>query len=99
MMTQNPEFNKQDKLYKNCHKLDKFREFPGGPVVKTWCFHCQVQSLVKELRPPRDVDLIPEAGRSPVEGNVNPLQHSCLENSMDRGAWRATVRGATESWT
>ena len=40
-MTQNPEFNKQDKLYKNCHKLDKFREFPGGPVVKTWCFHCQ----------------------------------------------------------
>ena len=41
MMTQNPEFNKQDKLYKNCHKLDKFREFPGGPVVKTWSYHCQ----------------------------------------------------------
>ena len=35
--------------------------------------------------------LIPESERSPREGNGNPLQYSCLENSMDRGAWRATV--------
>ena len=33
------------------------------------------------------------------EGNGNPLQYSCLENSMDRGAWRATVHGAAKSWT
>ena len=33
------------------------------------------------------------------EGNSNPLQYSCLENFMDRGAWRATVRGVTKSWT
>ena len=38
-------------------------------------------------------------GRSPGEGNGNPLQYSCLENSMNRGAWQATVHGATESWT
>ena len=34
-----------------------------------------------------DADLIPGLGRSPGEGHVNPLQYSCLENSMDRGAW------------
>ena len=38
-------------------------------------------------------------GRSPGEGNGNPLQYSCLENPMDRGAWRATVHGVTKSWT
>ena len=38
-----------------------------------------------------DLGLIPGLGRSPGEGNDNPLQYSCLENSMDRGAWWATV--------
>ena len=48
----------------------------------------------------RDTGLIPGLGRSPGDGNGNPLQSSCLENPMDRGAWRATVRGvATESDT
>ena len=41
----------------------------------------------------------PGARRSPGEGNGYPLQYSCLENPMDRGAWRATVRGATKSQT
>ena len=41
----------------------------------------------------RDRDSIPGSGRSPGEGNGNPLQYSCLENLMDRGAWRATVHG------
>ena len=36
---------------------------------------------------------------SPGEGHGNPLQYSCLENSMDRGAWWATVHGVTKSWT
>ena len=40
-----------------------------------------------------DPGLIPRLGRSPGEGNGNPLQYSCLENSMDRGAWRAMVHG------
>ena len=43
-----------------------------------------------------DPGLIPESGRSPGEGNDNPLQDSCLENSTDRGAWQATVHGVTE---
>ena len=41
----------------------------------------------------------PGLGRSPGEGNGNPLQYSCLENPMDGGAWRATVHGVTKSWT
>ena len=42
----------------------------------------------------RDVGLIPGSGRSPGQGHHNPLQYSCLENSMDRGAWLATVHGS-----
>ena len=41
----------------------------------------------------------PGLGRSPAEGNGNPLQYSCLENPMDGGAWQATIRGVTKSWT
>ena len=46
-----------------------------------------------------DGGLIPGSGRSPGEGNGNPFQYSCLGNSMDRGAWWATVHGVTKSWT
>ena len=45
----------------------------------------------------RDVGLIPGLGRSPGGGHSNPFQYSCLENPMDRGAWRATVHGVAES--
>ena len=44
-----------------------------------------------------DLGSIPGSGRSPGEGNGNPLQYSCLENSMDRGAWQATVHRVAES--
>ena len=44
-----------------------------------------------------DLDSILGLGRSPGEGNGNPLQYSCLENSMDRGALQATVHGFAES--
>ena len=46
-----------------------------------------------------DLDLIPGLGRSPGEGNDYALQYSFLENSMDRGAWRATVHGVARSQT
>ena len=46
-----------------------------------------------------DLGSIPGLGRSPGEGQSNPLQHSCQENSMDRGAWGATVHGVAKSWT
>ena len=47
----------------------------------------------------RDVGLILESGRSPGGGHGNPLQYSCLENSMDKGAWWATVHEVAKSWT
>ena len=46
-----------------------------------------------------DPGSIPGSGRSPGEGNSNPLQYSCLGNFMDRGAWRATIHGITKIWT
>ena len=46
-----------------------------------------------------DRDSIPGSGRSPGGGHGNPLQHSCLENPMDRGVWRATVHRVAESDT
>ena len=46
-----------------------------------------------------DAGLIPGSGRFPGGGHGNPLQYSCLENPMDRGAWRVTVHGVAKSWT
>jgi len=46
-----------------------------------------------------DLVLIPGSGRSPGEGINYPVQYSCLENSMDRGAWQATVHGVAKSQT
>ena len=46
----------------------------------------------------RDAGLIPGSGRSPEEGNDNPLQYSCLKNPKDRVAWWATVHRVTKSW-
>ena len=58
-----------------------------------------VKNLPANAGDTREADLIPELGRSPGGGHGNPLQHSCLENPMDRGAWRATVHMVTKSWT
>ena len=46
-----------------------------------------------------DLGSIPGSGRSPGEGHGNPLQRSCLESPIDRGAWRATVHGVAKSQT
>ena len=45
-----------------------------------------------------DPGSIPGSGRSPGEGNGNPLQYPCLENPMDGGAWQTTVHGVAKSW-
>ena len=58
-----------------------------------------VKNLPASAGDTRDMGSIPELGRSPGIGNGNPLQYSCPENSMDRGAWQATVHGVTESQT
>ena len=57
-----------------------------------------VAQVVKNLLATQEIlGLIPGSGRFPGEGNGNLLQYSCLENSMDRGAWWATVHGVTKS--
>ena len=57
-----------------------------------------VAQTVKSACNSGDLGLIPGSGRSPGEGNGNPLQYPCLENPMDRVAWQAMVHGFT-SWT
>ena len=71
-------------------ELCQDRSFPGGEVVK---------NLPANAGDARDTGLIHVSGRSPGEGNGYPLQYSCLENPMDRGAWWATVHGVTMSRT
>ena len=58
--------------------------FPDGSEGKEYAYNAE------------DLGSIPGFGRSPEEGNGNPLQYSCLENPMDRGAWQATVHGAAK---
>ena len=58
-----------------------------------------VKNLPANVGDARGVGLIPGSGRSPGEGNSSPLQYSHLENSMDRGAWWATVHGVASSQT
>ena len=70
-------------------------------IILTLFGASQVVQLVKNLLANagyiRDASSIPMSGRSPGEGNGNPLQFSYLENPMDRGAWRATVHGFAKS--
>ena len=63
------------------------QDFPGGSDGKASAYNVG------------DLGSIPGSGRSPGEGNDNPLQYSCLENPMDRGAWWATVHGVAKSQT
>ena len=63
------------------------KDFPGSSDDKKSA--CNAYSL----------SLIPGSGRPPGEGNSNPIQYSCLENSMDRGARWAIINGVINSWT
>ena len=62
-----------------------YTDFPGGSGGKVSVYNVG------------DPGSIPGLGRSPGEGNDNPLQYYCLENPMDRGAWQATVHGVPKS--
>ena len=75
------------RFYFFCGKIDKTQDFPGGLAVKNLPANAG------------DLGLIPGSGRSPGEENGNPLQYSCLENSLERGARWATVHRVTKSRT
>ena len=68
-------------------KKKEDKGFPGGSDGKEAACNAE------------DLTLIPGLGRSPGGGHGNPLQYSCLENPMDRGAWRASFHGVAKSWT
>ena len=70
-----------------CNYNVLYTHLPGGSDGKETAFNAG------------SVDLIPGLGRSPGERNGNLLQYSCLENSMVRGVWWATVHRAAKSWT
>ena len=68
-------------------RVQNLLDFPGGSDGKASAYHVG------------EPGSIPGFGRSPGEGNGNPLQYSCLENPMDGGAWWAAVHGVTKSQT
>ena len=61
------------------------------------CIDGDSEESTSNARYTGDALSVPGSGRSPREGNGNPLQNSCLENSMDRGAWQAIVHGVAKS--
>ena len=78
------QFQKREKSLILILAIGQYWDFPGGSVVKN---------------PPAnagDVGSIPGSGRSPEEGNGDPLHYSCLGNPMDRRAWHATVHGVAK---
>ena len=100
---------KHKKIFKVCYAFIKviISRKQGNPIIS---IHTQFRSLFVRGFPGGslgkesdcnlgDLGSIPGLGRSPGEGNGYPFQYSCLENSMDRGAWRATIHGVTKSWT
>ena len=77
-------------LDREAHHLYQLKGFPGSLVIKN------TPANAGDIR---DVGLIFGSGRFPGGGRGNPLQYSCLEDSTDRGAWRATVHEVTKGWT
>ena len=75
-------------LFKQSRSRKNSKGLTGDPVVK---------NPPANAGDTRDAGLIPESGRSLGVGNGNPLLYSCLENSMDRGAWQVTVQRVTKS--
>ena len=74
-------------IYRYIWEIYIYIGFPGGSDGKEGSWNA------------RDLNMIPGLGRSPWKGNGNPLQFSCMENSMDSGSWRASVCGVTKSQT
>ena len=76
--------------FTNCTFIFHFGGLPGWLMIK---------NPHANARDTGDTVLIPGSGRSPGGGNGNPLQYSCLENSMDKGVWQAAVHGVAKNQT
>ena len=80
-----------------------FKYIPRSGIAESYG-HSRLPRWQSGKNPPanvgdaEDMGSVPGLGRSPGGGNGNPLQYSCLENSMGRGAWRATVHRVAKSW-
>ena len=77
----------------------------GIDIYTSLCIKWASQVALMVKSPPtnagdvKEVSSIPELGRHPGGGHGNPLQYACLENPMDRGAWRTTVHTVAKTWT
>ena len=80
------------------HSVTKSWTWLGNTKIPPWAslVAWEVKNLPANAG---DLGLIPGLGRSRGEGNGSPLQYSCLENPMDKGAWQATIHGVSGSWT
>ena len=90
-------------IYKHCRQILYHVSHKGNPRILEWVAYPLGFPGGSEIKASAcnvgDLGSIPGSGRSPGEGNGNPLQYSCLENPMDRGACWATVHGVAESDT
>ena len=80
-------------------KIKSVTVFVSSPIYLPWRTSLVAQMLKRLAYSAGDLGLITGSGKSSGEGNGNPLQYSCLENPMDRGAWWTTVHGVAKSQT
>ena len=76
-----------------------WNQAPANVTLSSWYLMHPIKNLPANAGDTRDTGSIPGSGGAPGGRNGNPLQYSCLENPMDRGAWWATVHGVAKSWT
>ena len=79
--------------------LNQAQHFYNNIGIRVFQVMLVVKNLPTNAGDVRDAGLTPGMGRSPAGGYGNPLQYSCLENPMDRGAWQATIHGVIKNRT
>ena len=93
-----PVWNQKSTQKRGCRWVVRMRKWKESGQRHVTCFPGSSDSKESDCSA-GDLGSIPGLGRSPEEGTSNPLQYSCLENSMDLGAWQATVHGVAKRWT
>ena len=93
-----PVWNQKSTQKRGCRWVVRMRKWKESGQRHVTCFPGSSDSKESDCSA-GDLGSIPGLGRSPEEGTSNPLQYSCLEKSMDLGAWQATVHGVAKKWT